>query len=254
MPYNLPNPFLPKQSNKDQPLFVNQKPVLQQSRAEPILPEKESIWTNIKNLVKRDKNEETSKEKKLPLITRILPAKAVRTEEPTMQPEIRQELPAAIIEPAKAITNKISDDQRNKVIATIIGEGISEGEVGMQAILNNIISRAEKGYRGSNLFEVVSSGDGAQYNAFSVSDPNYKQTLDYLRGQRDASPAIKEATEFIKSLLERYDKGELEDLIGGNMNYLNPSITSERGKELSGFNKRDKSKDIVIGNHVFWSN
>jgi len=249
MNYNLPNPFLPKQSNKDQPLFVSAK---KEEKDNSILPKLKNLWTNL--IKKEEPKKEIVKEKKLPLITRILPSNVLKTQEPTMQPVLNKELPAAIVEPARPITNQISDDQRNKVIATIIGEGIGEGELGMQAILNNIVSRAEKGYRGGNLFEVVSSGNGAQYNAFSVNDPNYKQTLDYLRGKSDASPAIKEATEFIKSLLEKYDKGELEDLIIGNMNYLNPSITTERGKELSGFNKRDKSKDIVIGNHVFWSN
>jgi len=245
MNFNFLNPFLPKQSNKDQPLFVSAK----KEEKQTILPKLKELWTK-----KEEPKKEIVKEKKLPLITRILPQKSVATEEPMIQPEVKQELPAAIAEPARPITNQISDDQRNKVIATIIGEGIGEGELGMQAILNNIVSRAEKGYRGGNLFEVVSSGNGAQYNAFNVNDRNYKQTLDYLRGSSDASPAIKEATEFIKSLLEKYDKGELEDLIGGNMNYLNPTITTDRGKELSGYNKRDKSKDIIIGNHVFWSN
>ena len=155
-------------------------------------------------------------------------------------------------------TNKkplqISDDQKNKVIATIIGEGMGEGKTGLHAVLNNIVNRAEKNYRGSNLFDVVSAGDGAQYNAFSTNNQLYIQTLNYLEGKAEPTMAVKNAVETVKTLIDKYSKGELEDITAGNLNYLNPAATKESGKIASGYNKRDPKKDVIIGNHVFWSN
>lgn len=158
----------------------------------------------------------------------------------------------SIKNPKARKTLNISEDEKNKVIATVIGEGIGEGNIGMQAILNNIINRAERGRAGGTLFGVVSEGEGAQYNAFSSSNKLFTKVRDYLRGKTEVSPKIKEAIQHVKNLLSEYELGNLKDIVNGNLNYLNPNITTESGKAGAGYNKRNPQKDIVIGNHVFW--
>lgn len=56
MNYNLPNPFLPKQSNKDQPLFISSKIVKKEEKENKLLPSLKNLFLDAKKLISVNKS------------------------------------------------------------------------------------------------------------------------------------------------------------------------------------------------------
>jgi hypothetical protein len=221
MPYNLPNPFLPKQSNKDQPLFVNQKPVLQQSRAEPILPKKESLWQ--KQMLKMSGILGAGTVLGTGLAS-LLPSNASVNKKATLEPEINQSPAEANFEPAveNVVPASVSANETSDV--GILGrvehwnswskqqpeaynslrnaaEDV-EKETGVPAELLIDISGIETS--GGQFLKQISGGPGKGYFQFEMPLPNdIKKIADRLFGGNfdpfDAYQSTRLAGELIKN-------------------------------------------------------
>lgn len=175
----------------------------------------------------------------------VVPTKPV---ELSSAPTITTKAPLFVAEKNKNKMFAISDDEKKKVIATIFSEALGESPEGRQGVLNTIINRAKSGYgKSKTIFDVVSQP--YQYTGFSGSNPLYVKARDYLRGKPvTLSPQEKLVIDEIMNLYLQAESGQLEDITGGNINYLNPATATD----TKYFNKRNPKKDIQIGQHIFW--
>ena len=154
----------------------------------------------------------------------------------------------AMAEPSSAPTPEfnVSKRQIGKTIATVIAEAATEGNQGMQAVLNTMVNRTKVNpkYYGENIFDVVSKD--SQYSAFSVDDPNYKEVLDYYDGKiKNISPLRKTQIMAVEGMIELAKKGKLDDITQGSTHYWNPD------KAASYSWMSEIQNPIKIGNHMF---
>lgn len=130
-------------------------------------------------------------------------------------------------------------DERNKIIATVIGEALGEGEEGMKAVLNVMQNRAIE--KGESLYEVVSKP--AQFSAFNINNRLYSKVRDYLRGKDiNLTSTEKKAVEAVKNFLNE----GVEDLTFGASHYIRP----EHATDLSWYGEGELT--VKIGNHEFY--
>lgn len=138
-------------------------------------------------------------------------------------------------------------EQKNKVIATMLAEAISDGEDGLRAVMNVINNRigtpSLRGKQRANVFDVVS--EPKQFSGFSTSHEVYSKFKDYLNG-KDVKLTKKEQR-LLDTAVEIYRSaslGELDDTTNGALQYYNDALAQPTWGE--------KLKDKVrIGSHVF---
>lgn len=134
-------------------------------------------------------------------------------------------------------------DKRNKVLATILGEGIAEGRKGMQAVLNVMTNRLGTRQSRATIWDVVS--EPIQFSAFSPQHRVYTKFRNYLRGEQ----VTLDETELgllneARDLFRKAEHGQLEDITNGANHYYNPKLASPSWKDQL----RD---EIIIGQHRF---
>ena len=156
--------------------------------------------------------------------------------------------PPAIVQKAEkpSATNVLNQQAITNayiVIATLYGEARGEGEVGMQAVLNVLMNRA------NNDFSKV-KGLALAPKQFSmwndVKDPATfainlgKQVRDKEIQGADKSMYLKAA-----GLVDQAMKGTLKDITGGAKFYFNPSLANPSWA-------KKMKKTATIGNHDFY--
>lgn len=148
---------------------------------------------------------------------------------PTKSPFEAKPIPGPTAQPVQQKTYydpnifKVQPRENSKLLAVLVAEAGNEGVAGMQGVLNTIINRTQVNpkYYGKDVWNVISKP--AQYTGFSVSDPNYKEVLDYLDKKRSkVTPGREQQIAQARQLLQLAQEGRLQDITDGSTHYYNP--------------------------------
>ena len=135
------------------------------------------------------------------------------------------------------VAMKDDDEQIDYMARTAWGEARGEGATGMQAVVNVIMNRTEKGgWYGLTPKEVCLKK--WQFSCWNENDPNRAQLL--VVDERNSAFAT------AKQLAALAYYGDLPDITGGAVNYHATSIKAPSWAEKM-------QKTAQIGNHIFYA-
>lgn len=119
---------------------------------------------------------------------------------------------------------------------TAWGEARGDGTQGMQAVINVVMNRVERGaWYGENVIDVCKKPK--QFSCWNKSDPNYKKMLAITQSDSQFKQAVQLATLAID--------GRLPDITDGATNYHAKSVNPYWAKSMT--------KTATIGNHIFYA-
>ena len=138
-------------------------------------------------------------------------------------------------------------DDKELLAAIVLSEASTEGDEGIQAVLNTIVNRSGS----KNLQSFINSA--TEVNAYEGYTLREEKILsDYVSKYKDTDDEnLKKQWKRTKDLIDKAVTGELADITGGATNYLNPDVQKAENRALPNWALWEETSRKKIGSHLF---